>query len=645
LDDLNEAVTYAKLERARRFAQTKDPRILLVSHEGLLKVADEVAKADIVVIDEAHTPLKNEATKKYGAFLKMKSLRRVALTGTPIANHLDEYFNMIDYVRPGILGKRSGFEKNYILPITGGMASNSTTRAVRLSDDRSRELYTFLHPFVHRKDLTQLKKDLPPLQHVVLNLRQTKMQSRMFLRYRSIKGRDSRYKNFFCAHQALSPISNHPATVLVEAVGEDKSDVNHEELVREYWRKLRGKFDEAQIERLDSGNKFVALLHILVMAGKRNEKVLIFSRCLKTLDAVQKMLQMKDWQDHVPSLQTVADERLGGWKSGEDYVRIDGTMNSFSRSDCIDNFQTNDRARAFLLSVKAAGVGITLTAASRVVLMDTDFNPAVSQQAIFRAYRYGQTKPVFVYRFLTAGSMEEKVYARCVTKTGLSYRVIDQKTTARAFSTSELEDLQETLQWVQCDHCHKWRVLPDNYDTDTLPDLWYCKNSTDEAFSKCDDPEMDQEWYQSRASAMRTDQEEDSDVVLLADVPILDSSSLVKRDAILESLLEVRDAKNSKIVTSHKFEEALLSTKDLKPHPATPNTTPRRMRKTAPKTEKRENASESKMNVAVTKRQMSMEEAFSTSPEKKRRGSLGQTVEDAILLGDDSDGEDESFVC
>ena len=122
-------------------------------------------------------------------------------------------------------------------------------------------------------------------------------------------------------------------------------------------------------------------------------------------------------------------------------MRIDGTVSSSKRGDHISDFDTDDNVRAFLLSSKAGGVGINLVgirrawrsivlffyltnshvpslqvAANRVVLMDAHFNPAVSEQAIFRCYRYGQTKPVFVYRLLTEASMEEKVYARTVTK-------------------------------------------------------------------------------------------------------------------------------------------------------------------------------------------------------------------------------------
>ena len=101
-------------------------------------------------------------------------------------------------------------------------------------------------------------------------------------------------------------------------------------------------------------------------------------------------------------------------------------------------------------------------AANRVVLFDNHFNPTILTQALYRSYRYGQTKPVFAYRFMTEGSVEEKIYSRSVNKTGVSLRVIDNKTIARNFTERELQDLEETDTWVQCDRyvcCGKGRIL------------------------------------------------------------------------------------------------------------------------------------------------------------------------------------------
>lgn len=104
-----------------------------------------------------------------------------------------------------------------------------------------------------------------------------------------------------------------------------------------------------------------------------------------------------------------------------------------------------------MLCFQAGGIGINLIAANRVVLFDSSFNPTILTQALFRCYRYGQTKPVFAYRFLTEGSVEEKIYSRSVNKTGIALRVIDDKSIMRSFTQKELEDLEETDTWVQCD--------------------------------------------------------------------------------------------------------------------------------------------------------------------------------------------------
>uniref|UniRef100_A0A7S3L215 ATP-dependent helicase ATRX n=1 Tax=Amphora coffeiformis TaxID=265554 RepID=A0A7S3L215_9STRA len=562
LEDLNE--TQYKVEKVQRFMRNRGPRALLVSHQSLEKVAELAQDVDMVVIDECHVVLKNKNTMMAKAAMKLRTPLRIGLTGTPISNNLYEYHSMMAFIRPNTLKSIASFEKEFVIPIQNGMPKDCTDSAKRLSEKKSAELYKLLKPFVNRKDASHLLKDLPTLTQVVLHLCPSKLQQSIYRSFRTTKGKNEDFKNFFKAFKSLAPINNHPATLLADAADDPKSDRDDVMTVKSWWNKIRKKFGAHELKKIDGGYKVVLLLYILAMAEARDEKVLVFSGCLKTLDFVEEVLQSEDWRSLVPGLPFPEGAKIGGWVSGSDFLRIDGSVNSVERSKNVNGFQSAENsARAFLLSVKACGMGITLTAASRVVIMDTDFNPTVSQQAIFRSYRYGQDKPVYVYRFLTMGTMEEKVYARCMLKTGLACRVIDKKSLERSFSARELDSLFENLNWVQCDKCNKWRVLLDQ-DGEELPEEWYCSMNADTHNNTCNDSEKDQLWYEALLKG-KNDDDDKEDGMVVDSVRDEESHALVQKDPILQELLEALNANNTKIVCKYKFQQSLLSATDLDP--------------------------------------------------------------------------------
>jgi transcriptional regulator ATRX len=219
------------------------------------------------------------------------------------------------------------------------------------------------------------------------------------------------------------------------------------------------KFSPEELKDPCHGNKCILVLHLLMQAQSEGDKVLLFSQSLATLDYLMEMLAHKDWTKLVSSLQAAfPNQKMGGWKEGVDFVRIDGSTSGGDRGDRIKEFEDHDGIKLFLISVAAGSLGINLCAANRVILMDSHFNPTVDLQAIYRAYRYGQTKPVYCYRFLTHGSMEEKVYSRAVTKSGLAGSVVDGKAFLRCFNQEEINSLAKTDDWVECDKCGRWRM-------------------------------------------------------------------------------------------------------------------------------------------------------------------------------------------
>lgn len=301
-------------------------------------------------------------------------------------------------------------------------------------------------------------------------------------------------------YQDTRPIHNHPACLKMSNGKSPRSsptdELDDDDVVvaslddDKWWMNVLKQSEIDSLDAVENSSKMVALLHILAYSDKIGDKVLVFSQSLKTLDYVEHVLQLDNWKEHVTSLAAhFPEQKLGGWKAGTDFVRIDGTTASgrfhsvafqiffhiffqltfaFSvdpnpkgaRGNIVDQFQDQaGSAKVFLIASIAGGIGINLHTANRVVLLDTHFNPSVAAQCLFRAYRYGQDKEVFCYRLLTEGTMEEKVYARSVNKSGVALRVIDGKTFNRCFSRSELDDLQKNNQWVQCDLCDKWRRL------------------------------------------------------------------------------------------------------------------------------------------------------------------------------------------
>ncbi|CAF0728166.1 unnamed protein product [Adineta steineri] len=180
--------------------------------------------------------------------------------------------------------------------------------------------------------------------------------------------------------------------------------------------------------------KLVVLKAILDECESIGDKVLVFSRSLITLNYIEQCLA--HW-----SKQSSTSE----WQKGVDYFRIDGKVPIKKRADDMKLFNdvNNYRSRLFLISTVAGGLGINLFSANRVIILDTSWNPAHDLQAMFRSYRLGQTKPVYIYRLMVKGTMEEKIYKRQITKQAMFHRVVDAKQLARHFTYDELAKLYE----------------------------------------------------------------------------------------------------------------------------------------------------------------------------------------------------------
>ncbi|GKY91080.1 hypothetical protein MPSEU_000080800 [Mayamaea pseudoterrestris] len=553
--------------------------VLLVTERKLSNLFKEgiQLQPDLLVCDEAHAMLKNSSCKTFQALSSITTPRKILLTGSPFQNNLLEYFRMISFIRPNVFpeaASESEFDAHYVKPIQEGESSDATAEQVWAHVSKAKQIHDIVEPFVHRKDASVLREVLPPLQQVVLHVRQSRPQCRLYRKYERRRHKAENGKNFFRTYHDTRLLHNHPGCLVTAADKNQRKVAKSDDAVPkdEWWQTVMKPGDEAQLLEVCSGYKMILLLHILVASVKQNDKILIFSESLQTLDYVERMLALKDWCEHVPTLASsdTADP-IGGWKRDQDYLRIDGSTNSEDRGCLVDRFNSTlyegvaNSVKAFLISTMAGGVGINLTAANRVVLLDSHFNPSVTTQALFRSYRYGQVKPVYVYRLLTEGSIEQKIYNRSVVKNGLALRVIDDKSFVRMFTKSELADLTENLMWAQCDSCGRWRVLLEELKDD-LPEQWFCKDNSDPQNNSCAHPERSPAWYEKVIHGMATVSESplkgtssgEADSSLSEN----ETQALVAKDSVLQELLEIKQ-KNSKVISRFTFHDVLLaSSKD-----------------------------------------------------------------------------------
>ncbi|BBN12547.1 hypothetical protein Mp_5g21000 [Marchantia polymorpha subsp. ruderalis] len=444
---------------------------------------------DILVCDEAHM-IKNGKADITQVLKQVRSKRRVALTGSPLQNNLMEYYCMVDFVREGFLGTPTVFKNRFQNPIENGQHCDSTASDVRVMKMRAHVLNKTLRGFVQRKDSSVLKGELPPKCVYVISVRLSNLQRRLYEHYLQIHGMmhddDEALENkthrrlLFNAYHSFSKIWNHPDLLLLaqeekirrqqedsydefanesdeeklsetDAAGGNTSScadvklkfgignrswkrkgvTDHDELENSLWWK--DIMEGSSREDVNLSGKMVLLLELLSMSAARGDKTLVFSQSLGTLDIIEKFMETR--------LFLPAEGRY--WEHDKHWYRLDGSTPAAARMCMCERFNnpTNTDVKCVLISTRAGSLGINLPAANRVVIVDGSWNPTHDLQALFRAWRLGQRKPVFAYRLLACGTMEEKIYNRQVAKEGVAARVLDKNYPERIFNGDDLEFL------------------------------------------------------------------------------------------------------------------------------------------------------------------------------------------------------------
>ena len=450
--------------RITDFTMGKSYNIMIIGYEKLRIVQEELKKGpgiDIVIADEGHR-LKTAKNKSAQAIKSLNTLRRIILSGTPIQNDLSEFFMMVDFINPDLLGTFKSFTKEFEGPIVKSRQPEATEKDVEKGEARNEELAALTSKFILRRTADILSQYLPPKTEYVLLCRPTSTQVSVYQHVLACPAFQSALGIPEASLQlitVLKKVCNSPFLLNRKDTADASKPVSPMAAallssIPSYL--LRNNAASTKIRALDQ------LLHNL--RTTTNEKIVLVSNYTSTLDLLSTLLN---------SLSLP-------------YLRLDGSTPSTKRQDLVDTFNRMPASSvfAFLLSAKSGGVGLNLIGASRLVLFDVDWNPATDLQAMARIHRDGQKKQCIVYRFLMAGGMDEKIWQRQVTKIGLASNIMDQKGGTSSFSKEELKDLFRLDAGLSCQThdllgcgCHG-RGLPENVPTNDAP--WHILPSDDD---------------------------------------------------------------------------------------------------------------------------------------------------------------------
>ncbi|OCT54977.1 putative SNF2 family helicase/ATPase [Cladophialophora carrionii] len=476
----------------------------------------------IVIADEAHT-LKNPKSKINEYSKRFKTISRIALTGSPLNNHLEEYHTLVDWIAPGYLGTMVQFRVKYSEPIRDGLWSDSTAHEKRLALRKLHVLKRDLDPKINRADITAIENDMPSKTEFFITIPLTPLQTEAYNIYvhhmvqtYALMGAGSSHARIWDWIAMLSWLCHHPAgfvTKLQErqrkalegkdvrnqiSNAQDLSESSDEGPVVE-----EGRTPEAIKEDTDvdvTGPMRQAMEAVLQILPDINDRAALFDpslsyRTLAVQRIVEKATEAGDktliFSHSIPTLNYLAD-MLAAMNCT--FCRIDGKTKVSERQAQVKEFNEKDRFQVFLISMRAGGLGLNLQGANRVIVFDFSFNPIWEQQAIGRAYRLNQKRPVFVYRFQAGGTFEDKLFNTAVFKTQLFGRVVDKKAPRpNASKKTDMQYLFPVKEVPQEDFSESLGKDPKVLDA-IIHDLGFVRSIVlTETFQKEDDERLDAE--------------------------------------------------------------------------------------------------------------------------------------------------------
>ncbi len=345
---------YVGPKRHEALKECLKANIVLTTYGILRRDIDKLIKIkfNYAVLDESQC-IKNPGSVIAKAVRLIDAKNRLCLTGTPLENHIGELWSQMEFLNPGMLGSRERFMKRFAKPLADGDQEVATT------------LRQLVRPFILRRTKEEVAKELPEKQESIIRCTMTEKQRELYLQLRD----------------------HYRATILKSVA--DKGIKRSKMKVLEGLLRLRQAASHPALigaENVDSG-KFLQLMNLLEEVIESGHKVLVFSQFTKMLGIIKQALSQK----------------------GISFEYLDGRTPQTRRERKVVNFQENDHIRLFLISLRAGGIGLNLTAADYVFIVDPWWNPAVELQAIDRTHRIGQTRKVVTYRLISRDTVEEKV--------------------------------------------------------------------------------------------------------------------------------------------------------------------------------------------------------------------------------------------
>lgn len=329
--------------------------VVLTTYQTALRDSSLLLKTEweYIVLDESQQ-IKNKDSQVFKTLNSLSARHKVSLSGTPIENSLSDLWSQMQFINPELLGTHAFFKKAFILPIEK-----------QQDEAQKNRLRTLVQPYLLRRTKEEVAKDLPPLTERVFYSEMTAEQAKLY------ESEKSKARNFLLDNYQAG--NGQYQMVVHQTLMRLRQLVNHPRMILDDYRQGSGKFQDV-LEEWD-------------VIRRSGHKVLMFSSFVSYLDLFKQALQ----------------------EAGLPLAWLSGDLSSAQRQAEIARFQNDPQVQAFLISIKAGGTGLNLTAADYVFVLDPWWNPFVEQQAIARAHRIGQDKNVIALKFITRGSIEEKI--------------------------------------------------------------------------------------------------------------------------------------------------------------------------------------------------------------------------------------------
>ncbi|KAJ2595915.1 DNA repair protein rhp26 [Coemansia sp. RSA 1722] len=421
--------------------------IVIVTYSGLQMYRDVLLPHQwgYAVLDEGHM-IRNPDAEATLACKRLDTRHRILVTGTPIQNNLTELWSLFDFIFPGRLGTLPVFNNQFTVPITVGGYASANSLQVRAGYRCACILRDLIDPYLLRRLKCDVACDLPQKTEQVLFCRLTPMQRRaykMFLRSSDMERILVGKLQMLFGVDVARKICDHPDLLLLSTMASARnthsfaSGIHAEATVAATKPSEFSSLDSEDERGADDfvlGNdqlpadygdwnksgKLTVVRALLKLWKPEGHKVLIFCQTRQMLDILERM---------VSSMPDMV------------YRRMDGTTPVQHRTSLVDEYNRDKDIFVFLLTTRVGGLGVNLTGADRVILYSPDWNPSSDVQARERAWRLGQTRDVAIYRLMTAGTIEEKIYNRQIYKQFLSNKVLADPNQKRFFQSQSLQDL------------------------------------------------------------------------------------------------------------------------------------------------------------------------------------------------------------